>query len=64
MNERRFEGRFLCADLVRVEWLEREDECRTTEGVLEDISPSGACIQIEEPIPPGTERFDFGHPGP
>jgi hypothetical protein len=54
MNERRFEGRFLCADLVRVDWLEGEDECRTTEGVLEDISPLGACVQVEEHIPPGT----------
>ena len=54
MNERRFEGRFLCADLVRVDWLEGEDDCRTTEGVLEDISPLGACVQVEEHIPPGT----------
>ena len=54
MNERRFEGRFLCADLVRVDWLEGEDDCRTTEGVLEDISPLGACVQVEEHIPTGT----------
>jgi hypothetical protein len=61
MNERRFESRFLCADLVRVDWLEGEDECRnaagvlrTSEGVLEDISPLGACVQVEEHIPPGT----------
>jgi hypothetical protein len=39
---------------VRVDWLEGEDECRTAEGVLEDISPLGACVQVEEHIAPGT----------
>jgi hypothetical protein len=51
MNERRFEGRFLCADLVRVDWLAGS---RTAEAVLEDISALGACVQVEEYIPPGT----------
>jgi hypothetical protein len=50
MNERRFEGRFLCADLVRVDWLAG---ARTAEAVLEDISALGACVQVEEFIPPG-----------
>lgn len=53
MNERRLEGRFLCADLVRVDWLAGENS-RTVEAVLEDISPLGACVQVEEFIPPGT----------
>lgn len=48
MNERRIEGRLMCADLVRVEW-----NTRTLEGVLEDISPQGACIQVDEAIPEG-----------
>ena len=26
---------------------------RTLEGVLEDISPQGACVELEEQIPPG-----------
>ena len=47
MEERRIEHRLLCADLVRVDWNDR-----TFEGVLEDISPRGACVQVEEPIPP------------
>jgi len=54
MNERRFESRFLCADLVRVDWLAGEHS-RTVEAVLEDISALGACVQVEELIPLGTE---------
>jgi hypothetical protein len=52
MIERRFEGRFLCADLVRVDWLAGVNP-RTAEAVLEDISPLGACVQVEELIPMG-----------
>ena len=48
MKERRIEHRLLCADLVRVEW-----NIRSLEGVLEDISPQGACVEVEEPIPQG-----------
>lgn len=48
MNERRMEGRLLCADLVRVEW-----GSRALDGVLEDISHDGACVQLDELIPPG-----------
>ena len=56
MIERRFEGRFLCADLVVVEW--RADkgsgaDSRTVEAVLEDISAMGACVQVDERIPFG-----------
>jgi hypothetical protein len=67
MMKRRFEGRFLCADLVKVDWLageaagemtgaasgERSENARTAEAVLEDISASGACVQVEEFILPG-----------
>ncbi len=56
--KRRFEGRFLCADLVRVDWPAAEvagaaPASRTAEAVLEDISASGACVQVEEFIQPG-----------
>src|ERR1700677_1632426 len=59
MMERRLESRFMCADLVRVDWLagrgeEGEGECRTVEAVLEDISTLGACVQVEEQIPLGS----------
>ncbi len=52
MTERRFEGRFLCADLVRVDWL-AGGVTRTAEAVLEDISAAGGCVQVEEHIPCG-----------
>lgn len=59
MNERRFDSRFLCADLVKVDWqagygLDGREEFRTVEAVLEDISPLGACVQVEEAIPTGS----------
>ena len=31
-----------------------EDESRTVEAVLEDISPLGGCVQVEEEIPLGS----------
>jgi hypothetical protein len=65
MSERRHESRFLCADLVKVEWVahnlsggvstdtnSKQSLC-ATEAVLEDISRVGACVQVDEPIPPG-----------
>jgi hypothetical protein len=54
MNERRFESRFLCADLVQLDWVVGEDEFQTAEAVLEDICETGACVQIDQNIPLGT----------
>jgi hypothetical protein len=60
MDERRFESRFLCSDLIQVEWTCPPDSnggrkvgSLAVEAVLEDISPLGACVQVDEPIPPG-----------
>jgi len=53
MIEKRFESRFLCADLVKVDWLAGGNS-RAAEALLEDISPLGACVQVDELIPPGT----------
>ncbi len=54
MRQKRQEDRSLCADLVQVGW-ELEDGSRHTEwATLEDISPRGACVKLEEPIPGGT----------
>jgi hypothetical protein len=57
MMERRFESRFLCADLVRVDWqvvgISDAGLFRTVEAVLEDICALGACVQVEERIPAG-----------
>ncbi len=51
MNERRQEPRLLCSDLIKV----RVDGAEPLEVVanLEDISPSGACVQFEERVPAG-----------
>lgn len=59
MNERRLDSRFLCADLVRVNWLtghglDGRRESRTVDAVLEDICETGACIQVDEMIPVGS----------
>ena len=59
MNERRLDGRFLCADLVQVDWLtgyglDGPKISRTAQAVLEDICETGACLQVEEMIPEGT----------
>jgi hypothetical protein len=48
-RERRFEGRCLCAQLVRV-----DAPGGKIEAVLEDISALGGCVQVEEPIPLGS----------
>jgi hypothetical protein len=43
----------LCADMVQVRWKERSGGERETTAILEDICSSGACLQMEEPIPLG-----------
>ena len=68
MSERRLENRFLCAELVTVDWVAAEAESesgnggssgkasaapRIVEAVLEDISALGACVQVEDRIPLG-----------
>ena len=52
MIERRAEARLWCSHLIRVR-LEDADG-RTLAANLEDISPSGACLQTEEPLAAGT----------
>jgi hypothetical protein len=68
MSERRLEDRFLCAELVTVDWVAADSESefgsggpagkaldapRSVEAVLEDISALGACVQVEDRIPLG-----------
>jgi hypothetical protein len=47
----------LCADLVDVKW--KDPTGRTRRGVanLEDISLSGACLQVDRPVPLGTNFY-------
>ncbi|MEO8127553.1 MAG: PilZ domain-containing protein [Bryobacteraceae bacterium] len=51
MQNRRVETRMLCADLVDVRWKDKNGRIRRTVANLEDISLSGACVQVDNPIP-------------
>lgn len=52
--DRRVETRLLCADLVDFHWKDANGRKRRGVANLEDISVSGACLQVERPIPLGT----------
>jgi hypothetical protein len=52
---RRSEVRMLCADMVEVCWKDRTGKKREATALLEDICPSGACLQLEAPVPIGSE---------
>lgn len=52
--ERRSEQRFWCSDLVQVHVKEGGRWKRVGVGVLEDISHSGACVQLELPLRQGS----------
>lgn len=41
----------LCADLVQVQWRDKPGRLRHSVANLEDISLSGACLQLEGPLP-------------
>lgn len=51
MYNRRSENRLLCADLVDVQWKDKGGRTRRTVANLEDISISGACVQVDSPVP-------------
>jgi hypothetical protein len=51
MQERRTEVRMLCADMVEVWWKDQAGKTRRVTGLLEDISASGACLQLEISVP-------------
>jgi hypothetical protein len=44
----------LCADLVDVQWKDQSGHTRRGVANLEDISLSGACLQVDRPVPQGT----------
>jgi hypothetical protein len=44
----------LCAELVEVEWKDKASRRQRDVGNLEDISLAGACVQLDRPIPRGT----------
>lgn len=51
MLDRRLETRMLCADLIHVHWKDRSGRARKALANLEDISLSGACLQLDMPVP-------------
>jgi len=61
MLDRRIEPRMLCADLVDVKWKDQTGRSRRGVANLEDISLSGACLQVERPVPLGTS-FRISYP--
>lgn len=54
MHNRRAETRMLCADLVDVQWKDKAGKVRHAVANLEDISLSGACVQVDSPVPTGS----------
>jgi hypothetical protein len=54
MLRERSEARILCADLVGIRWKDKTGRGRKTTAILEDISSSGACVQLDGPIPANT----------
>lgn len=59
--ERRSEPRMLCADLVDARWRDKQGKGRRAVANLEDISLSGACVQLDEQVPLGT-RMTITYP--
>jgi hypothetical protein len=53
MQERRSEVRMLCADVVEACWADGNGKTLRADALLEDISPSGACLQLETAVPLG-----------
>jgi len=45
----------MSADMVTVCWKDKKGQTEPVIGILEDISPSGACLQLETPVPSGAE---------
>jgi hypothetical protein len=54
MIDRRIETRMLCADLVDFRWKDANGRKKRGVANLEDISVSGACLQVDRPVPLGT----------
>jgi hypothetical protein len=49
MDEKRSEPRYMCAELVNI-LIHHENQTVETIANLEDISPSGACVQLETAV--------------
>ncbi len=51
MNERRAAARMMCSELVQVQFRDERGRWRRLLGNLEDISLSGVCLQVDDPLP-------------
>lgn len=51
MLDRRNETRMLCAELVDIQWKDKSGKTKKGIANLEDISLSGACLQVDLPVP-------------
>jgi hypothetical protein len=47
----------LCADMMEVCWRDRAGKAQKATALLEDICVSGACLQLEVPVPLGSEIY-------
>ena len=54
MLDRRSEPRMMCADMVKAQWKDNAGHEHSATVLLEDISPSGACLQLDTPLALGT----------
>ncbi len=55
MTERRAAARMMCSELVQVHFRDEKGRTRRLLGNLEDISLSGVCLQVDDPVPLNTE---------
>jgi hypothetical protein len=55
MPDRRSEARMLCADILEVDWTDAAGKSLHSLALLEDISSSGACLQLETALPVAAE---------
>ena len=51
MQERSSEARMMCADMVEISWIDGSGNTGRAMALLEDISPSGACLQLDKAVP-------------
>jgi hypothetical protein len=55
VKQRRHKKRIMCADLLTIRWTGVEGSSRSETATLEDITVTGACLHLEQPIPPETK---------
>jgi len=53
MADKRSEVRMMCADVVQASWTDKDGQKQSADALLENISPSGACLQFEVAVPEG-----------